>query len=72
MDRFTEAFERFESDVYVDSFDSYSELLFAFQLWAGRNWKGTASQWRAFNAEAERLGFDVPSFIREEVRGSRR
>jgi len=47
-------------------------LLFAFQFWAGRNWKGTARQWSAFNREAEMRGFDVPSFIREEVRESRR
>jgi hypothetical protein len=45
-------------------------LLFAFQSWAGHNWKGTTKQWSAFNAEAERLGFDVPNFIREEVRES--
>jgi hypothetical protein len=70
MDRFPEAFERFESDVYVDKFESYSQLLFAFQSWAGRNWNGTEKQWSAFNAQAERLGFDVPSFIREEVRES--
>lgn len=71
MDKFPEAFERFESDVDVDSLRSYSELLYSFQWWAGEKWRGTTRQWEAFNAEAERLGFDVPSFVREEVRGAR-
>jgi hypothetical protein len=70
MDRFPEAFERFVMDVKVDRLRSYSELLYSFQWWAGGKWRGTARQWRAFNAEAERLGFDVPSFVREEVRES--
>jgi hypothetical protein len=71
LDKFPEAFERFESDVDVDRLRTYSELLYSFQWWAGEKWKGTARQWAAFNAEAERLGFTVPHFIREEIRGSR-
>jgi hypothetical protein len=70
LDRFPEAFERFEMDVNVDRLRSYSELLYSFQWWTGRKWRGTAKQWEAFNREAERLGFDVPSFVREEVRES--
>lgn len=69
-DKFPEAFERFESDVDVDRFDSYMQLSLAFRWWAGRNWKGTTKQWEAFNAEAERRGFPVPDFIREEIRES--
>jgi hypothetical protein len=70
LDRFPEAFERFEMDVKVDRLRSYSELLYSFQWWTGSKWRGTAKQWEAFNREAERLGFDVPSFIREELRES--
>jgi hypothetical protein len=68
--RFPEAFERFESDVDVESFGSYMELLYAFQFWAGENWQGTPKQWKALNVEAERLGFQVPDVIRQEVRES--
>ena len=50
--------------------DSYRELLIAFQWWAGEKWVGSSKQWKAFNEEAERLGFEIPSFIREEVRES--
>jgi len=72
LDKFPEAFERFESEVDVDLVDSYRELLLAFQWWAGEKWLGSPMQWTAFNAEAERLGFEVPSFVREEIRESRR
>jgi len=71
MDRFPEAFERFESDVDVRRLRSYSELLYSFQWWAGEKWRATRRQWEAFNREAENLGFDVPSFVREEVLESR-
>lgn len=70
MDKFPEAFERFESDVDIEMLDSYMELLYAFQFWAGENWQGTPKQWTAFNVEAERLGFRVPRVVREEIRES--
>jgi hypothetical protein len=72
MDRFPEAFERYESDVDIGKFESYQQLSLSFRWWAGQNWKGTPKQWEAFNREAEERGFDVPSFIREEVGGSGR
>jgi hypothetical protein len=72
VDRFPEAFERFEEDVDIESLKSYSELIAAFRLWAGERWKGTAKQWSALNIEAKRLGFEVPRFIREEIRESQR
>jgi hypothetical protein len=72
MDRFPEGFRRFESDVDVRRFESYHQLTLAFRWWAGEKWRGTSRQWEAFNAEAERLGFDVPSSVREEVRESQR
>lgn len=72
VDRFPEAFERFEEDVDIRSLRSYSELTTAFRWWAGEKWKGTTKQWRALNVEAERLGFEVPRFIREELRESGR
>ena len=71
MDKFPEAFERFESDVDVDRFDSYRELIYAFQWWAGEKWIGSHKQWKALNAEAENLGFETPDFLREELEDNR-
>ncbi len=68
MDKFPEAFRRFENDVDVGRFRSYNELTLSFRWWAGEKWRGTPRQWEALNAEAENLGFDVPDFIRREIR----
>jgi hypothetical protein len=40
MDRFPEAFERFEKDVDISNIKSYSELAYAFSYWAGKRWVG--------------------------------
>jgi hypothetical protein len=68
MDRFPEAFERFESDVDVGRFRTYFELALAFQSWASRNWKGTTKQWDAFDREAENLGFSKPTIYGNSTR----
>lgn len=71
MDKFPEAFERFENDVDIGRFVSYMELTSAFRWWAGEKWIGTPRQWEAFNAEAEKIGFPVPDLFREEFREAR-
>jgi hypothetical protein len=71
MDRFPEAFERFENDVDISRFESYHQLTLSFRWWAGERWKGTVRQWEALNAEAENLGFTVPEIYRDELRDSR-
>jgi hypothetical protein len=58
MDRFPEAFRRFESDVEVGRFETYHQLTLAFRWWAGERWRGTSRQWEALNKEAENLGFN--------------
>jgi len=68
MDRFPEAFERFEMVVDVDTFRSYFELTLDFQSWVGLNWKGTAKQWKELDREAENFGFYPTS----SYRGARR
>ena len=68
LDKFPEAFRRFESDVDIDRFDSYRELTLSFQWWSGPKWIDTPRQWAALNREAEKLGFRVPEVIRREVR----
>ena len=59
MDRFPEAFRRFESDVDVGRFESYHQLTLAFQSWAGQRWKGTTRQYDALDREARNLGFEA-------------
>lgn len=56
-ERFQEAFERFESVVDIDSFDSYKELLYGFEHWSGRRWVGSNRQFDALAYEGNRLGF---------------
>ena len=67
MDRFSEAFRRFESDVDVSRFQSYHQLTLSFRWWAGERWKGTSRQWEALNREAENLGFNMPYVYREAI-----
>lgn len=57
LDRFPEAFKRFESVVEVDSFRSYRELVYAFSRWSGKRWKGSHRQNLALLREGKRLGF---------------
>jgi hypothetical protein len=56
LDRFPEAFERFEEVVDVDSINSFGELRLAFSLWAGRKWFDTSRQLHALSIEAQKLG----------------
>jgi hypothetical protein len=56
MDRFPEAFERFEEVVDVDSIASFGELREEFAWWAGEKWFNTSRQLHALSTEAERLG----------------
>ena len=59
MDKFPEAFERFEEDVDVREIRSFRELRLAFSFWAGRNWKDTPRQIKALRVEARRVGIPV-------------
>ena len=71
MDKFPEAFRRFENDVDISKFESYHQFTTAFRWWGGQRWKGTDKQWRALNREAENLGFNVPNVYREAIREKR-
>ena len=57
MDRFPEAFHRFEKVVDLRSFRSGRELKYAFTHWAGRRWVDSYKQNIAFRREAEKRGF---------------
>lgn len=54
MDKFPEAFRRFEKVVDVDSFESYKELSYAFGYWTGKRWRDSYLQNLALKREAER------------------
>jgi len=59
VDRFPEAFERFEQVVDVDRMESYRQLVHAFRYWAGRGWIDSYAQNVALRREAEKRGFKV-------------
>ena len=59
MDRFPEAFSRFEEVVDVRRIESFRQLRLAFASWAGWKWHDTYMQNRALANEAHRLGIPV-------------
>lgn len=59
MDKFPEAFERFEEDVDVREIRSFRQLRLAFSFWAGYKWKETPRQIKALRVEARRVGVPV-------------
>jgi len=65
MDKFPEAFERFEKRVDVSRIRSFDHLLVSFSHWAGKQWIGSNEQVNALKVEAEKRGIPVP---REEPR----
>ena len=66
MDRFPEAFSRFEEVVDVNRIKSFRQLMLAFASWAGWKWRGTYMQKRALAVEARKLG--IPVFIERRPR----
>ncbi|MEM2320211.1 MAG: hypothetical protein QXQ63_05665 [Candidatus Bathyarchaeia archaeon] len=69
MDKFPEAFRRFEQVVDVSKITSFQQLLTAFSHWAGRKWVGSQKQIQALKVEAERLGIpEVPVTLEEYIR----
>jgi len=62
VDRFPEAFQRFEQVVDIDRFKSFRELAYAFVHWASRRWVDSYAQNVALRREAEKRGFRVTRF----------
>jgi hypothetical protein len=71
LDKFPEAFKRFEAVVDVSKIKSFQQLLTAFMYWSGRKWKGTPLQVEALKVEGVRLGL-LPPVPEEEVRRQKR
>jgi len=59
LDKFPEAFDRFEKKVNVDDIASFRELTYAFASWAGQKWFGTGRQMEALGVEAQRIGIPI-------------
>ena len=68
MDRFPEAFHRFEKAVDLRSFRSARELKYAFTHWANRRWIDSYAQNRALKIEAEKRGFEDTKLVRYSKR----
>ena len=58
MDRFPEAFHRFEKAVDLRSLRSGRELKYAFTHWASRRWIDSYAQNMALKIEAKKRGFE--------------
>jgi hypothetical protein len=56
MDKFPEAFNRFEQAVDVDRIATFKQLELAFGQWSGHKWGPTTKQLAALAVEARRLG----------------
>jgi hypothetical protein len=63
LDKFPEAFERFEEVVDVDRIRSFRQLKLAFGTWAGEKWIPTSRQLEALAVEARKHG--IPTFAEE-------
>jgi hypothetical protein len=59
MDKFPEAFKRFEQMVDVERIESFRQLRLAFASWAGQKWHDTPLQLNALAVEARKQGIPV-------------
>jgi len=75
MDKFPEAFRRFEYDIPIDQFESFRELSYAFAYWAGKRWVDSYAQNLALRIEAAKRGFRdarIPMLFRRPHVSARR
>ena len=60
LDKFPEAFRRFESTIETKNIQTFQQLLIIFKSWSGEKWKGTPRQIAALAIEARRLKIPIP------------
>ena len=66
MDKFPEAFDRFEETVEVDRIDSFNALTSAFASWAGQKFLYTRRQMEGLAVEAsEREKSRIKTFLKK-------
>jgi hypothetical protein len=66
MDKFPEAFERFERDVSTRRIKTFEQLQLSFSNWAGSKWKDTDRQNDALAVQARKLGIETEDYYRRE------
>jgi len=70
MDKFPEAFKRFERLVDMRSFRSYRELVFGFSHWASKRWVDSYKQNVALKREAQKRGYrdtKIPAYFKRKT-----
>jgi len=63
MDKFPEAFKRFEKVIETKNMRSFSQLKLSFENWAGEKWIDTRRQNEALKREARKIGIPVHGTI---------
>ena len=66
MDKFPEAFERFQDDVNVRRIETFEQLKLSFSGWAGFKWKDTSRQNDALAVQSRKLGIETEDYYRRE------
>jgi hypothetical protein len=69
MDKFPEAFRRFEQNVSTRQIKTFEQLTLAFSSWAGSKWMDTNRQNDALAVQARKLGIPTEDYyMREQQR----
>jgi len=66
MDKFPEAFRRFEDRVSTRNIKTFEQLTLAFSGWAGSKWRDTDRQNDALAIQAGKLGIQTEGYYRRE------
>src|SRR5208283_5103853 len=66
MDKFPEAFRRFEDRVSTRNIKTFEQLTLAFSSWAGSKWRDTDRQNDALAIQAGKLGIQTEDYYRRE------
>ena len=67
MDKFPEAFKRFEEKVNTNNIESWKQLKLAFGSWAGRRQAPTWRQLGALEKQARKLGIPTHGYLTREA-----
>ncbi len=59
MDKFPEAYARYEDSVDTSGLKTFNQLMNSFSSWGGKRWAGTPKQIKALGIEAKKKGFDT-------------
>jgi len=69
VDKFPEAFSRFERIMHAEKVENFRQLEMMFAEWAGSKWTPTSRQREALKIEASKRGFPT-GYVRRERRFS--